>query len=146
MNVLTNHSSEVVCLFCVFFFLSLSLFGSYGLKLSGIRTASRLFFSSRYSLAVPPSTRSCVVEMCIVWMNMESVLISEETNENVGIRIIEGKGAEPDETGQAAFSAWARDPFTSNVRNCAGKFFFQTQEKRMKRTLEQILSLQKEGS
>ena len=41
---------------------------------------------------------------------MESVLISEETNENVGIRIIEGKGAEPDETGQAAFSAWARDP------------------------------------
>lgn len=55
---------------------------------------------------------------------MESVLISEETNENVGIRIIEGKGAEPDETGQAAFSAWARDPFTSNVRNCAGKVFF----------------------
>lgn len=76
---------------------------------------------------------------------MESVLISEETNENVGIRIIEGKGAEPDETGQAAFSAWARDPFTGNVRNCAGKVF-QTQEKRMKRTLEQILSLQKEGS
>ena len=124
MNVLTNHSSEVVCLFCVFFFsLSLSLWQLWAQAVGDTYCITSIF-SYRYSLAVPPSTRSCVVEMCIVWMNMESVLISEETNENVGIRIIEGKGAEPDETGQAAFSAWARDPFTSNVRNCAGKVFF----------------------
>ena len=77
---------------------------------------------------------------------MESVLISQGTNEKVGIRIIGGKRAEPAETGQAAFSAWARDSFISNdVRSWAGKGL-QIPEKRMKRTREQILSFQKESS